>query len=391
MKLDRTIKAIIMRTAILAAFLSISYWILCPGGLLEQLFSIDLSFLFLPIAVFSAMHYLSKVNDLILASEISKVLGITINRLGIITALYLLAKNWASDIWSATLFWMFVIALIAVSGHTIISLAKIFNETLLVIFLKAISFFLVGMAFSTLLNSLSYSPLKALSEVVLWTFIVAAIISLLPLFSFSSNLYLRFIATKLGSKVLWVAFLMFLVLEYFLLLRPEIVRYSDPGQVTLAEWGIVCFSFWLFYRNLKSQVNNHLAKEMEMEDWTKLVQTIQHEIDPEHAYLADEVREFIDRGVKDGIIARLVSVMVLNGMGDGNIRRVVSRLLEYSDIPYPRIRLDRWIRKIDEENRRRRRELLKTLLDEIGQEIRSGGSSRFFKAEKLEVKMGGMG
>jgi hypothetical protein len=386
------IKAIIVRSIALVAFLSISYWLLCPSGFIAQLLKVDISFLFLPILISSIVFYLSAVVNAIYASKVMGIANSALRGLAIALAMYLIAMQWAFGIWTSIIFWVFIIALTAIFDHVVNSLANLYNEPLLSILSTAISLFLVGLSFSKIMASfLSYppSPLKAFPDVVFWTFTIVAAISLLSIFKYFSNPYLRVLGTKVGSNVVGMTALMFLVLMYFFALRPQIIGYPIPIPISLIEWGIICLSIWLFYRSLKGQVNSYLTEPLEMGDWAKLVQEIEHRIDPEQVSLADLIREFIDCGVKDGVITRLVAIMLLNGLSEESIRKIVRKILEYQDLPYPRIRLTQWVKGIDEENKRRRKNLLKMLLDEIEQEMRSAELHRLFKAGQVEVKMEG--
>jgi len=387
MRLDEgAIRAITSRSIGLVALLSISYWLFCPSGLIAQTLSVDVSFLMLPIAISSAMFYVSAIIKAIFTSKTMGVASDALKRLAIVLAMYLIAMQWAFDVLASILFWTFVIVLTTIFNRVMASLADLYKEPLLNMSSTALSLFITGLSLSNVLAALlPYIPslFKALSEATFWAFTIAAVASSLSIFRYSPNPYLRTLSIKIGSNIARMTLLIFSVLMYFLTLRPHIVRLPTPIPVDLIEWGVICFSLWLFYRSLKGQVNKYLAEPLEIGDWAKLVQEIEHVIDTEQVIFADLVKEFIDHGVKDGIIARLVSIMLLNGLNEESIRGVVKKVLEYQDIPYPRIRLAQWIKGIDEENKRRRRDLLKAILAEVGQEIKSTKSPQLLSQTRL--------
>jgi hypothetical protein len=389
---ERTVRDLIVRSIALAAFVSISYWLLLPGGFASRLLGIDLFFLFFPVAISSAIFYLSSIVKLIYASKLAEVASGVLRKLAILLAIYLILAQWISGIWSSVFLWIFIIVFVMLFYHFMSLLAKLYGEPLLEILSKAISLFFSGISVSNALTPLLSNtppPLKAFPEVAFWTFTVSAAASLISIFIYFPNPYLQFIGTKIGSKIAWIMALIFLALTYFFIYRPQIAE-AVPISISLIEWGIICLSFLILYMVLKGQVDMYLAEQLRLGNWTKLVQEIDHRVDPEQVSLADLIREFIDHGVKDGIITRLISIMLLNGLSEGSIRSVVRRILEHQDIPYPRLRLAQWIRGIEEENKKRRMNLLKTLLEEIEREVKTK-SPRFFEIKQVGVKMeGGM-
>jgi hypothetical protein len=256
-------------------------------------------------------------------------------------------------------------------------LADLYHEPLLEISSTSLFLFLTGFLLNNILSILIlYLPppiYKFPPEIFFWSFTVAAVISLFSILRNFPNPYLHFIGVKVGSNIAGITLLSILTLTYFSVLRPYITKYFPyiANVISLIEWGVVCLSFWVFYRNLRNQVNKFLMEPLHIGNWTTLRQEIEHHVDLEQINVSKIVEEFINCGVKDGIITHIVSVMLSNGVSEEKIRGIVRRLIEYQDIPYPKIRLSPWIKRVDEENKMRRKDVLQKMLLEIELEIKT--------------------
>jgi len=371
----KVIKDIVSHSIKFAAFLLTSYWLLYPDGLISQFLNVNLSFLLLPLIILSTALYVSAVINAIFISRITEIIGKALEGLSIALAIYLLTPRLASDLLSSLNYWLLILALTAIFNYVTNSLADLYHEPLLNVFSTSLSLFLAGFSLSNILAVFAQylpPPLENFPpEIVFWGFTAAAAVSTVSIFRNFSNPYLHFLGVKIDSNIAGITLLLILTLTYFSALRPYVMSYLTPIPVSLIEWGVICLSFWLFYRNLRSQVNKRLTEPLRVGDWTKLRQEVEYHVDSEQVNVADLVGEFVDYGIKDGIITYLVSVMLSNGVSEDNVRGIVRRLIEYEDIPYPKICLKPWINGIDEENKRRRRDLLQEILSEIEREIKA--------------------
>jgi hypothetical protein len=379
------IKVIISHSIKFVAFLLISYWFLYPNGLIVQFLNVDLSFLILPLVILSTALYASAIINAIFTLKIAKIIGNALKGLAIALAIYLLIpclgrflmSRALLDILSSLNYWLLLFMLTVIFNNIARSLADLYHEPLLEISSTSLFLFLTGFLLNNILSILIlYLPPpidKFPPEIFFWSFIVAAVISLFSILRNFPNPYLHFIGVKVGSNIAGITLLSILTLTYFSVLRPYITKYFPyiANVISLIEWGVVCLSFWVFYRNLRNQVNKFLMEPLHIGNWTTLRQEIEHHVDLEQINVSKIVEEFINCGVKDGIITHIVSVMLSNGVSEEKIRGIVRRLIEYQDIPYPKIRLSPWIKRVDEENKMRRKDVLQKMLLEIELEIKT--------------------
>lgn len=365
----KVINEIILNTVKLIAALLILYWSLQPEGLITQFLGKDLSFLLPSIIVLSIILYISSLIETIFIMRIAEIFCNALNGLAVALALHLFNLTpLAPDLLYSMDYWLFACILIAIFNYVAKSLAELYHEPLVSIFSTSLSLFLFGFSFSNILAVLIV-PLSLPPETsifLFWSFTAAAIIFWLTAFRNFSNPYLRYLGEKIDSHIASIIFLLILIQIYFTILRPYIISHSHLFvPASLIEWGVICLSFWLFYRNLKKQVKEHLTEPLNLGCWTMLKQEISHQIDPEQRSTANLVEEFIEYGTKDGIITQLAAIMLLNGVKEEYVRHIVKKILDFHEVPYPKICLKPWLKGIDEENKRRRKELMEEIVHNI--------------------------
>lgn len=373
---EKIIKNIILQVIKLAISFSVLSWIIMPGGLAEQFLSqflgidLELSPLFPSIIILLLIFCFSSLIRKIFVMEIAKILGHALNALALALAFYIFNLTpIAPEILSLINLWLFVFFLTVIFSYMAKSLSDIYHEPLIGVFSISILLSFTGISFSHISKILisPYLLLYNIPEIIFWSFIIAAVINFhVALFRYFPNPYIRNLGIKVSSNIVIIIFLLILIQTYFSILRPNIISNVHlPVPINLIEWGALCIIFWFFYEDLKIQVSKHLTEPLNLGDWTTLKQEIQYNTDMEQLNIANLIKEFIECGIRDGLITNLTLFMFLNGFEENYIRNMIKKILDFQEVPYPKICLNIWLKGIDNENKDRRRELVKELLDDI--------------------------
>jgi len=92
-------------------------------------------------------------------------------------------------------------------------------------------------------------------------------------------------------------------------------------------------------------------------------------MDQEQIDVSQLTEDFIEDGIKEGILVYITSVLLMNDVEREAIEKMVSRLVNYQDIPHPKIALHWRLKGVEAENKKRRKELLQKVLDEAQSEV----------------------
>lgn len=386
----KVIKNIILQTVKLIVALLILNWLL-QSGLAAQFLDldIDLSPLLPSITILSLILYISSLIQTIFVMRIAEIIGYALNGLAVALALYLFNLTpLVPEPLPSINFWLFIFMLIIILNYVAKSLADLYHEPIIGVFSTSVLLFFTGLSLTNILtilmSRLTLSPniSDIIPGLIFWSFTATAIIFPASSFRCSPNPYLHYFGEKVGSHVTSIIFLLILIQIYFAIVRPNLISQSNLLlPIELVEWGVICLSFWLFYRNLKKQVGKHLTEPLKLGDWTMLKQEIEYYTDLEQLNIASLVKEFIEYGVKDGIITQLTSVMLLSGFKETHIRYIIKKILDFHDIPYPKICFRSWLKGIDEENKRRREELIREILNDMKNYWKMTGIKYYRKTE----------
>ncbi|MEM2661203.1 MAG: hypothetical protein QXS74_07785 [Nitrososphaeria archaeon] len=369
---EKIIKGIILQIIKSAISFLVLSWIIMPGGLANQFLGLDLELhhLLPSVTILLLIFCFSSIVQNIFAIPIAKILGNALNALAFTLAFYLFNLTpLAPEILSSINLLLFVFILTAILSYVAKSLASIYHEPLIGIFSISILLPFAGIFFSHVSKILISSFLlpSSIPGIVFWSFIIASIINFhVALFRYFPNPYLHHLGIKVSSNIIIIIFFLILIQTYFSFLRPSIIsNVYLPIPINLIEWGALCIVFFFFYEDLKIQVRKHLTESLNLGSWTTLKQEIQYHTDIEQLNIANLIKEFIECGIRDGLITNLTLFMFLNGFEENYIRNIIKKILDFQEIPYPKIRLNLWLKGIDNENKIRRRELVKELLNDI--------------------------
>lgn len=371
----KVIKDIVLHTIRLIVTLLILNLLLQPSGPVAQFLGIDLSYLLPSVIVLSIILYISSIIQTIFIMRIAEIVGYALNGLALALALYLFNLTpLAPELLYLINFWLFIFLLVVIFNYVVKSLADLYKEPFIGILSNSVSLFLTGISLSNIstifMSQISLSPgiSEFIPKIIFWAFTATSIFIPATSLRHSSNPYLHYFGEKVSSNITGIAFLLILILTYLFILRPYVLslyyRFT-PIPIDLFEWGVICLSFWLFYNNLKGRMSKRLTKQLYFGDWTKLKQEIEYKIDPEQLNIASIIEEFIEYGIKDGIITYIASIMLSNGVREKYVRPIIKKILDFQEISYPKICLRPWIKWIDEENRQRRMELVEEVLNDM--------------------------
>lgn len=370
----KVIRDVTLHSVKLIIILLVLNWSLQPGGLAVQFLGIDLSCLLPSIIILLTIFYISSLIQMVFILRIAEIAGNALNGLALALALYLFNLTpLAPKLLYLMNFWLFMCMLTLVFNYTTKSLADLYHEPFIGVLSSSISLFLAGISLSnisTILVPYIFSSSEVsnfIPKIISWVFTIASILFPVALFKHFPNPYLHYLGEKISSNITSIIFLLILVLTYFSILRPYILShyYFIPIPIDLFEWGIICLSFWLFYEKLRGQVRKRLTEQLNLGEWTRLEQEVKHKIDLEQLNIASIIEEFVEYGIKDGIITYIASTMLLNGIEEKYIRWIIKKILDFQEIRYPKICLRAWAKGIDEENKWRRIKLVEEVLSDM--------------------------
>jgi len=369
------VNKIASRTVLIIVLALSSYWFLHPQGLIFQVFNKDLSFLLSPILVASIIFYLSSLISVIFTGRIINIITSSLKGFSTAFMFFLLISNPpTSEALRPIGFWLLICALIVIFHHVVSSVAQLYHEPLPKVFATSLSLFAGGLALSQVTPlipiSLPWNLGSSLDKIVLLGFALASIASLFGVFKDFSNPYLRYLGEKLGSNLFSVLELAIFVLLYFFNIRSYLIdMYPVYIPLPLIEWGVVCMISWSLYRKLKHETKVSLSEPLKLGDWTRLQQKVGYHMDQELIDVSKLTEEFVEDGAKEGILVYITTVLLMNNVEQEAIEKVVSKLVDYQDTPYPRIALSWGLKGVEEENKERRTQLLQAVLEGAQSEI----------------------
>ena len=391
--MEERVRRIILPSAVFLAALILIFWVLYiqrpslplgdfgPGRL-------ELSFLAFPLIALISLYYLSVVSSELLVGDIVEPLTEGLKRVSY-TACFLLLSGWEFiPSWIIPIaFFLFYASILNLCHEVLILYVRQYNE----IFESPLTMFYI--IFLGLLGSQAWlsmyqyfeasmiqsgfgeyiSPYLdaglagAVNNVILASTGITAAVSLTKIFVGHPNRYLNLMGRVAGGRIEQIIFVNFLVIYYFLLLRGFLFRVSgvNPQYIVIAEWAIICLSFYLLYRRLRDYTNESVVEDGPSGWWSKHQQSIQLKTDPEMDRLSAAVDRFIMDGDRNEFAVLLTLIMKNAGQAQSTITRVVSRVLKYEDLKPPIFGFIWQTELVEKRNRSRRRKIIDLVLSSI--------------------------
>lgn len=391
--MEERVRRIIVPSAVFLAGLILIFWglyIQRPSIPLDELGSsrLELSFLAYPLIALISLNYLSVVSRELLVGDIVESLSEGLKRCGY-TACLLLLSGWEYiPRWIVPIaFFLFYASILNMSHEILILYVKQYNEILeapLTMFYIIFLGLLGSQAWLSMYQYFEASMIQsgfgefigpyigaglagAVNNVILASTGITAVVSLTKIFVGHPSRYLNVMGRVAGGRIEQIIFVNFLVIYYFLLLRGFLFRVSgvNPQYIVIAEWAIICLSFYLLYRRLRNYSNESMVEDGPSGWWTKHKQTIQLKTDPQMDRLSAAVDRFIMDGDRNEFAVLLTLIMKNAGQSQSTITSVVSRVLKYEDLKPPIFGFIWQTELVEKRNKSRRRKIIDLVLSSI--------------------------
>lgn len=197
-------------------------------------------------------------------------------------------------------------------------------------------------------------------------FMVAAGISLLGVLKTSRNPYLSAVG-GVASNYLLVVPASLIGSLYFNYFRGRLTAIS-PGIANLSpyiEWTAICIVAALIYTKTRKSMQASMMAEAQLGDWIKHVQEVSTYKGDRFVGFTETIEDFIERGRRERLLVRLVTMLRDNQIGDDEIAQLLSDLINYEDAKGPFFALRGRSSALEKENEARRRSVLQRTISRI--------------------------
>jgi hypothetical protein len=365
----KLIQGFILRTIGLAIVYFTVDFILNKSNIIQQAINIKPSFLFYPIIATSIALYLASILKLLLTGELSYITVSSIKMLAAtIFFSIILANPPTPQVLQPLGFWLLMATITIIIVRAAGSITKYYGGVILKTFIESPCIFTLGYILNRVLNilintqNIEFLKSTCLPEKIYYSFLTLSILSILGILQNSRNPYLSYVGKKFGtlSGKTSTFIIIILLLFYFSDLRPIIVNLL-PNYIVVIEWAAVCLTAFAIYRRMKTYVSKRLTEDLKVGEWTTHVQKIFHEKD-KVVEVSKVAEEFIESGLKGGILSYLIAALVENEVPTSTIESIIGELADYEDDHYPKLTLKWELENLEIENKKRRMKVLTSTL-----------------------------
>jgi hypothetical protein len=369
----KTMRAILLRTvALVVILITLNYFL----TYLRQVLSVDLFFLYLPVAVASIVAYCFSISGFFLKGSLV-TLVLDSAKIIVTVAVFLLLLYSTPlalpDLVKSLSYWIIAIASIDVAYGVVKKHSKPLGSLFLVVFMVIIgdAAETLTQGYFTAMNQESLAPPVGL---VFLSFLIPAILSLFTFLRYSKNNYLDFLGKQLSSLgfLAIVGLLIFMIGLFELKLRPIVVP-PISTYVMLVEWGTICLISLVVFVRARHYVSV-VSKEFSLGRWTVLTQrtTLQKgELDE----ASDVVSDFINKSEKGRLITFIAQTMFFNNFNYKTTGEAFKEVVEYRDAEPPKFFLSWRMKQNEKMNRLNRLSVLEITLDRIDALIKNSSGS----------------
>jgi hypothetical protein len=205
------------------------------------------------------------------------------------------------------------------------------------------------------------------NTIILYSFVATAALSLFEVAKHSSNEVVSF-TSRLLSRSLPTKFVsMACLFLYLFLVRGFLIgQYAFLSTyIVVFEWIAICLFAYSTYRSFRGYVEKEFVVPDIVEEWRQHIQSIDWVTDHKLEDVANSVKLFVEKGVKDMLVIYLVSIMSRVSVSEGLMANAISPLLAYVDLKPGLVILSWQVSYIESENRARRKSILKKVLDNL--------------------------
>ena len=391
--MEKTVKELAVPSVAYMVSILLTVWFLVlqqitiPFSFLGMDIQLNLSFLGLPLTLLLAFRYIALVIERLLVGDIIAPLANGLRTISITGFLYLLSG------WSAIPLWLRPItgfllysSLLSVLHNVIIEFVNDINQLFEPI-VTSIYILIVGYigsnawiamypaleaSLSTVLSEALTSVLQSglaepINNIIIVSTALTSVLALTGLGANHPNSYLRFMSKNIGENISKVTFINFAFIYYIFFVRNFLFKYSgiNPQFITVAEWLLICGTFYLGYQNLKGYAETALVIEDVTGTWRKHFQHVETISDPQLETLSRLVEGFVDYGMRDDLVTHLTVLLTESGMGLNQVSQINGLLIGHRDTKPPRIGFPWQIAQHRLFNLQRRKQVVDAVLSSI--------------------------
>jgi hypothetical protein len=376
---DEVLKGAILRTVTLAAAVVVTFYLLGWSSFVRDSFHEDVSFMLYPIIAVSIGLYAASLFDVLFTGELAGAVRdcIRIFAVGLLISFTLVMLPTVERLHQLG-WWVLAGSSALIVAYLGRAVSSAYETDWPVVFSASVSLLAAGFigmnAVRLFSDYVSSSNLEGLDWVVLWSFVAVSGVALLGLLKGSRNPVFSFVGARAGWEGLALTFTAALFLQlYFRNWRSTLPESFSP-YLAPVEWGIVCLTVLAVFLGMRSFVARSLSEEQRLGEWKKLVQKVAVWKDRVEE-VAGIAGEFVEKGFKDRFIVYIVATLCANEVPSVRIEKVVNGLVDYSDLPEPRLFLVWRLGRRERENKDRRLKVLYSTLEKIADTIGLRSSS----------------
>jgi len=391
--MEKTVKELAVPSVAYLVSILLTVWFLVlqqitiPFTFLGIDIQVNLSFLGLPLTLLLAFRYLALLMEKLLVGDIIAPLANGLRTISITGFLYLLSgwttvPSWLRPITKFLLY----SSVFSVLHNVIIVIVEDINQLFEPI-VTSIYILLVGYigsnawlamypaleaslntGLSDALSSILQSGLaQPINNIIIVSTALTSVLALTGLGANHPNSYLRFMSKTIGENISRVTFLTFSFIYYLFFVRNFLFRYSgvNPQFITLAEWLLICGTFYLGYQNLKGYAETALVIEDVTGTWRKHFQQVETISDPQLELLSRLVEGFVDYGLRDDLVTHLTVLLTESGMSMNQVSQINGQLIGHQDTKLPRIGFPWQVAQHRLFNLQRRKQVVDSVLSSI--------------------------
>lgn len=342
-----TVQKIVQRTIIYVAVILIIYYITLQSGYIippdlggEYL---EIHMFFWPMLAALALKYSQEIIDILLIGQYIPHMVKALKNMAILIPVWLFSTYYEElSIVSELMFYIAVL----VTGYFLMNILQTYsrkndNYALQLVtrfFYTVFNGFILSIAWKTLAPSLtlvglslSSGIISGISSLILLSSLTAAFLSLTVLAENNENPYVATFAKRISIRPSENFIQVFTLLAYLFYVRPQIdVYFSEYSKyLPYFEWGIIVFTAFLSFRNLRSYIQNDLTRVDVMGKLQKHLQEIETSSDYRIDNLTKSVNNFIERGEKEVLLMYLANILSKNSASALSSANALHELIYY--------------------------------------------------------------
>jgi hypothetical protein len=391
--MEKTVKELAVPSITYLVSILLTVWFLVlqqttiPFTLLGIDLQVNLTFLGLPLTVLLVFRYIALVIEKLLVGEIITPLANGLRTISLTGFFYLLSgwsefPIWLRPITEFLLYFSIFSVLHNLILEILININQLFEPIITSIYILFIGYIgcntwlamypSIATSLSTVLSDSHTSILQSglaepINYIIILSTVLTSAFTLTGLGANHPNSYLRFMSKTIGENISKVMFQNIAFFFYIFFVRNFLFKYSgiNPRFITVAEWLLICGTFYFGYQNLKNYAETALVVNDVTGTWRKHFQQVQTLSDPQLETLSRLIEGFVDNSLKDDLVTHLTILLTESGMALNQVSQINGLLIGHQDRKPPRIGFPWQIAQHKRFDMQRRKQVVDTVLSSI--------------------------